>query len=322
MRVVTASSDDGIVVDEVLTSSDPRMFAAGDVACARHPFYGEHLRVEHWGTARDHGRSVAQHAGPRHPPRRCRTSSPTSTTPARSTAAAPAARTAWCSAATPRRGEFLAFWLRTRRVLAGMNVNNWDVREDVDALIRSGTEVDPDRLADRDVPLTEVYGQPVAASGPPAHLPHFPEEFPVKNRYPVQVVALLAGAAFLLVGVLGFVPGITTGYSDLSLAGRQSEAQLLGLFQISVLHNLVHALFGVAGLLAARTVGGAHGFLLGAGAIYLVLTVYGFAVGHDSPANFVPVNAADNLLHLGLGAGMLAAGLVLGVTSRSASARR
>ncbi len=144
----------------------------------------------------------------------------------------------------------------------------------------------------------------------------------MKNRYPVQVVALLAGAAFLLVGVLGFVPGITTGYADLSLAGRQSEAHLLGLFQISVLHNLVHALFGAAGLLAARTVGGARGFLLGAGAIYLVLTVYGFAIGHDSPANFVPVNAADNLLHLGLGVGMLAAGFVLGKTTpRSASAR-
>ncbi len=145
----------------------------------------------------------------------------------------------------------------------------------------------------------------------------------MKNRYPVQVVALLAGAAFLLVGVLGFVPGITTGYSDLSLAGRQSEAHLLGLFQISVLHNLVHAGFGVAGLLAARTVGGARGFLLGAGAIYLVLTVYGFAIGSNSPANFVPVNAADNLLHLGLGVGMLAAGLVLGkATPRPAATRR
>ena len=133
----------------------------------------------------------------------------------------------------------------------------------------------------------------------------------MKNRHAVQVVALLAGAAFLLVAVLGFVPGITTGFSDLSFAGRQSEAHLLGLFQISVLHNLVHLLFGVVGLVASRTVGGARGFLLGAGATYLVLTVYGFLIGHDSPANFVPVNTAVNLLHLGLGLGMLAAGLVL-----------
>ncbi len=51
---------DGIVVDELLTSSDPRIFAAGDVARARHPFYGEYLRVEHWGVARDHGTAAAR----------------------------------------------------------------------------------------------------------------------------------------------------------------------------------------------------------------------------------------------------------------------
>ena len=140
----------------------------------------------------------------------------------------------------------------------------------------------------------------------------------MRNRQPVQVVALLAGAAFLLVGVLGFVPGITSGFSDLSFAGRHSEAHLLGLFQISVLHNVVHLLFGVAGLAAARTAGGARGFLIGAGAIYLVLTVYGFLIGHDSPANFVPVNTADNFLHLGLGLGMVAAGLL---PTRSGAAR-
>ncbi len=142
----------------------------------------------------------------------------------------------------------------------------------------------------------------------------------MKNRHPVQIVALLAGAAFLLVGILGFVPGITSGYSDLSFAGRHSEAHLLGLFQVSVLHNIVHLLFGVIGLAAARSFAGARGFLIGAGAIYLVLTVYGFLIGHDSPANFVPVNAADNVLHLGLGLGMLAAGLVLGKSNAAAPA--
>lgn len=88
----------------------------------------------------------------------------------------------------------------------------------------------------------------------------------MKNRHPVQIVALLAGAAFLLVGLLGFVPGITGGYSDLSFAGRQSEAHLLGLFQISVLHNVVHLLFGVIGIAASRSFAGARGFLVGAGA--------------------------------------------------------
>lgn len=145
----------------------------------------------------------------------------------------------------------------------------------------------------------------------------------MKNRYPVQVVALLAGVSFLLVAVLGFVPGITSHYSALSFAGRHSDAKLLGLFQISVLHNLVHALFGVAGLAAARTVSAARGYLIGAGAIYLLLTVFGLVVGHDSPVNFVPVNGADNLLHLGLGLGMIAAGVAFGKAApRPAPARR
>jgi len=142
----------------------------------------------------------------------------------------------------------------------------------------------------------------------------------VKNRYPVQVVALLAGAAFLLVGLLGFVPGVTTRFSDLAFAGQQSEAQLLGLFQISVLHNLVHLLFGAVGIAAARTIATARGFLIGGGVTYLVLTVYGFLIGANSPANFVPLNAADNVLHLGLGLGMLAAGLVLGKSNAAAPA--
>ena len=137
----------------------------------------------------------------------------------------------------------------------------------------------------------------------------------MKNRYPVQIVALLAAAAFLAVAILGFVPGVTTRYSEMAFAGHHSEALLLGLFQISVLDNLVHALFGVVGLLAAKTAGGARGFLLGAGAIYLLLTVFGMLIDLDSPLNFVPLNSADNWLHLGLGLGMLASGLALGKAS-------
>ena len=63
------------------------------------------------------------------------------------------------------------------------------------------------------------------------------------------------------------MPGVTSNYGELSLAGHESTARLLGLFQISVLHNLVHALFGVVGLAAARSAGGARGFLFGVGGI-------------------------------------------------------
>jgi hypothetical protein len=130
-------------------------------------------------------------------------------------------------------------------------------------------------------------------------------------RSPMQLAALAVGAVFLLVGVLGFVPGITTDYNDLSFAGHESGAMLLGIFQVSILHNIVHLLFGVAGVAMARTVASARTFLIGGGAIYLVLWLYGLVIDKDSGANFVPVNRADDWLHLLLGLAMVALGLVL-----------
>ncbi|MCZ7427836.1 DUF4383 domain-containing protein [Micromonospora sp. WMMA1949] len=130
-------------------------------------------------------------------------------------------------------------------------------------------------------------------------------------RPTVQKVALAAAAVFALIGVLGFIPGITTHYGELTFAGHHSEAKLLGVFQVSVLHNLVHLLFGLVGLVMARRLAGARVFLAGGGALYLVLWLYGFAIDRDTAANFVPVNDADNWLHLVLGFGMLAAGLLL-----------
>lgn len=132
------------------------------------------------------------------------------------------------------------------------------------------------------------------------------------KRTPVQTAALLVGVVFLLVGVLGFVPGITAPFADLAFAGTGSMAALLGLFQVSVLHNIVHLLFGVAGVAAARTAGAARAFLIGGGVIYLVLWLYGLITDLNSSANFVPLNAADNWLHLVLAVGMLALGFALG----------
>lgn len=132
------------------------------------------------------------------------------------------------------------------------------------------------------------------------------------TRATVQQVAFLFGAVFLVVGVLGFIPGITTDYDSLEFAEHHSGAELLGVFQVSVLHNLVHLAFGVAGLLMSRTAPGARAFLIGGGVIYLALWVYGLVIDLDSDANFVPVNTADNWLHLGLGAAMLILGVLLG----------
>ena len=129
---------------------------------------------------------------------------------------------------------------------------------------------------------------------------------------PVQTAALAVGAVFLVVGVLGFVPGITTNYDELTFAGHHSNAGLLGIFNVSVLHNLVHLAFGVAGIALARTFNSARSYLIGGGVVYLVLFIYGLVSNHDSSANLVPVNDADNWLHLGLAVAMIALGAALG----------
>jgi hypothetical protein len=137
-------------------------------------------------------------------------------------------------------------------------------------------------------------------------------------RTTLQTAALAVGVVFLAVGVLGFIPGVTTNFSDMEFATHESEALLFGLFQVSVLHNIVHLLFGVAGIALARSFSGARNYLIVGGAIYLVLFLYGLLIGQESTANFVPVNPADDMLHLILGIGMVGLGLAL---SRRPAAR-
>ena len=126
----------------------------------------------------------------------------------------------------------------------------------------------------------------------------------------MQRAATAVAAAFLLVGILGFIPGVTTNYDEMELAGHESGAQLLGIFGVSVLHNVVHLIFGAAGLAMAKTAKSASSYLIGGGVIYLVLALFGVLIGHDADANFVPLNDADNVLHLLLGLGMVALGLI------------
>ncbi|MFF8032131.1 MULTISPECIES: DUF4383 domain-containing protein [unclassified Streptomyces] len=143
---------------------------------------------------------------------------------------------------------------------------------------------------------------------------------PTAGRTRVQQAALAVGTVFLLVGVLGFIPGVTTDYDTMKFAEHHSEAKLLGIFQVSILHNIVHLLFGVAGIAMARAASTARTFLIGGGVIYLILWIYGLIIDHDSAANFVPVNTADNWLHFFLGIGMIALGVLL--TRRTPSATR
>jgi arginine exporter protein ArgO len=133
------------------------------------------------------------------------------------------------------------------------------------------------------------------------------------ERYPttLQKAALAVGAVFLLVGVLGFIPGITTNYDSMTMAGHHSEAMLLGVFNVSILHNIVHLLFGIAGVVLARSFMAARLYLVVGGIIYAVLWLYGLVIDHDSAANFVPLNTADNWLHLVLAVGMIGLGMAL-----------
>lgn len=132
------------------------------------------------------------------------------------------------------------------------------------------------------------------------------------GRHPVQLVALVVGIVFLLVGVLGFVPGITTRYDDMEMAGHESMAMLLGIFMVSALHNVVHLLYGIVGVIASRTARASRSYLIIGGVVYLVLWIYGLVIDQDSGANFVPLNTADNWLHLGLGIGMIGLGVLTG----------
>jgi 3-phenylpropionate/trans-cinnamate dioxygenase ferredoxin reductase subunit len=152
-------SDNGIVVDERLVTSAPDVYAAGDVASAWHPFYARHVRVEHWSNALNQGPAAAR----------------SMLGQAVSYDRIPyffsdqydvgmeysGYATEWDEVVfrgDPASREFVAFWLREQRVVAGMNVNVWDVNEHVQALIRSRRVVESAQLADPDTSLESLLG--------------------------------------------------------------------------------------------------------------------------------------------------------------------
>jgi 3-phenylpropionate/trans-cinnamate dioxygenase ferredoxin reductase component len=152
-------TDNGIVVDQALATDAPNVYAAGDVANAWHPFYGRHIRVEHWANALNQGPAAAramlgrqavydripyffsdqydlgmEYSG---------------------------FATEWDEVVfrgDPASREFIAFWLRNERVVAGMSVNVWDVNEHIQALIRSRQAVNPAALAHLDTALDALVG--------------------------------------------------------------------------------------------------------------------------------------------------------------------
>ncbi|MES9505157.1 FAD-dependent oxidoreductase [Streptomyces sp. NPDC000609] len=149
----------GIAVDASLRTSDPHIYAAGDVANVAHPLLGTRLRVEHWANALNSGPAAARAmlgqevAYDRVP---YFFSDQYDLGLEYSGWAPPGSYDQVVIRGDAGKREFIAFWLKDHRVLAGMNVNVWDVTETVQGLVRSGRQIDPDALADPSVPLESL----------------------------------------------------------------------------------------------------------------------------------------------------------------------
>ncbi|MFB7012537.1 MULTISPECIES: NAD(P)/FAD-dependent oxidoreductase [unclassified Streptomyces] len=149
----------GIAVDASLRTSDPHIFAAGDVANVAHPLLGIRLRVDHWANALHSGPAAAlamlgKEVGYDRVPYFF--SDQYDLGLEYSGWAPPGSYDQVVIRGDAGKREFIAFWLKDRRVLAGMNVNVWDVTEDVQQLVRSARQIDPDALADPSVPLAAL----------------------------------------------------------------------------------------------------------------------------------------------------------------------
>lgn len=112
-----------------------------------------------------------------------------------------------------------------------------------------------------------------------------------------RTFALIFGIVFLAVGCLGFVPGLVQPLHPDHPAVIGSSGQLLGLFPVNELHNGVHVLFGLWGLLGSRSLSGSVLYARGVAIIYLVLTVAGFVPGLDNMFGYIPLYGNDIWLH-------------------------
>lgn len=135
-----------------------------------------------------------------------------------------------------------------------------------------------------------------------------------RERTPAQLYSLLFGAVLLLAGILGF-------FVDSSFeTGNGIQGDELVVFEVNGLHNIVHIASGLLGLALAGSAAGARAFALGFGAVYLLVTIIGFVDGSDV-LGLIPVNDADNFLHLAIALTGLAAGLASDSGARAREAR-
>ncbi len=154
--------DNGVVVDELLQTSDPAVYAAGDVANAANPLLGARVRLEHWANAQNQGAAAGRSMAGRGEPY---AKLPYFFTDQYDLSMEyhgyvgredPNVADRVVLRGDPTGESWLAFWLGGGRVLAGMNVNDWDAADGIKSLARARKVVDPERLADPDVPLEDI----------------------------------------------------------------------------------------------------------------------------------------------------------------------
>jgi 3-phenylpropionate/trans-cinnamate dioxygenase ferredoxin reductase subunit len=159
------ATDNGILVDKHLQTSAPGIFAAGDVANAHHPFYGTRIRVEHWANALNQGPAAARNMlGRDEPYDRIPYFFSDQYDVGMEYAGYATAGDEVVFRGDPATREFIAFWLKDQRPVAGMNVNVWEVNEQIQALIRAGQPTDRRRLSDPHVPLEDLIAPSRSAS--------------------------------------------------------------------------------------------------------------------------------------------------------------
>ena len=151
--------DNGVVTDSALRTSDPDIFAAGDVASSYHPLLGRHLRMDHWSNALNGGKAagVSMLGQPVEYNRVPYFYSDQYDLGMECTGLpSPGTYDQVVYRGDSGTLEFIAFWLKEGKLVAGMNVNVWDVTEDIQSLIRSARQLDPARLSNPAIPLSDV----------------------------------------------------------------------------------------------------------------------------------------------------------------------
>ena len=128
-----------------------------------------------------------------------------------------------------------------------------------------------------DPPLTRAYEDP--------------------TRAPVRWAGIVIALFFLAIGFAGFYPGVTMNFNNIEM-GYGSEAMVLGIFQVSVLHNVIHLILGALGLALSRTSHASRRYLRIAGVVTALLFLFGLLVDPSSMANFVPLNTVDTWTYL------------------------